>query len=448
MNKKVTYSLIVLFFACGIGVIAVSYKMKEAKNENLYFALQPRKGMLATLPEWTATRNHANTFSKALKEDPKDIKSALALAALFVQEARVTGNYAYYDVAAMRQVDHVLKLEPDNFQALLFKALIQLSQHHFSEGLATATKAQQLNPYNAFVHGILVDANVELGKYAEAVKQGEKMISIRPDLTSYSRVSYLREIHGDLPGAIEAMKLAVDAGAPGTDGTEWTRVQLGHLYENMGDLKTAFAHYNTALDGRPGYAPALAGLGHVAMAQGDYATALRYYQQADSLVTDFAIKEELVDVYRLAGDKAKGDALAQSIATAMREAADAAQKDPDAGHYTDKELAYAYLKVGDVDQALEHALAEYNRRPDNIDVNETVAWVYYKGGQFSKALPFAERALRTGCKNPTLLCHIGLVYAKINQKEKAKNLLGEALKNDPAIAADLKTEATQALQAL
>ncbi len=46
-----------------------------------------------------------------------------------------------------------------------------------------------------------MDANVELGNYDEAVKLADKMVEIRPDLRSYSRVSYLREIHGDVDGA-------------------------------------------------------------------------------------------------------------------------------------------------------------------------------------------------------------------------------------------------------
>ena len=53
------------------------------------------------------------------------------------------------------------------------------------------------------------------------------MVDIRPDIRSYSRVSYLREIYGDYPGAIEAMKMAVDAGVAGDEATEWARIQLG-----------------------------------------------------------------------------------------------------------------------------------------------------------------------------------------------------------------------------
>ena len=48
------------------------------------------------------------------------------------------------------------------------------------------------------------------------------------------------------------------------------------------------------------------------------------------------------------------------------------QNDEDIGHYADGELAHVYLKAGNYDKALKHALAEYNRRPANIEVNETV----------------------------------------------------------------------------
>lgn len=448
MTKKITYLLIVSFFAIAIGVIAVSYKMKQAKGELQQYSLQDRRGELAALPEWAVTRNRANELTKALREDPTDSKSALALASLFIQEARVTGNYSYYDVAALKQVEQVLKKDPSNFEAVLFKALIQLSQHHFSDGLVTAQQAQKINPYNAFVHGILIDANVELGNYTEAVQQAEKMISIRPDLSSYSRISYLREIHGDLPGAVEAMKLAVEAGLPGADATEWARVQLGHLYENLGLVKSASLQYQTALDERPGYAPALAGLGHCATASGDYANAVKLYEKADSLVTDYSFKESLADLYRLTNKKAKGDSMANTVVSAMRDAAIAAQNDPTVGHYTDKELAYAYLKIGDAKNALEHALAEYNRRPANIDVNETVAWAQYKRGAFNDALPYISKALSTKCQNPALLCHAGLIYAAAGDKTKGKMLLQEALKNNAAIDADLKTEAQQTLQSL
>jgi hypothetical protein len=50
------------------------------------------------------------------------------------------------------------------------------------------------------------------------------MMAIRPDLRSYSRVSYLREIFGDIPGAREAMLMAIQAGYPGQEETASTHL--------------------------------------------------------------------------------------------------------------------------------------------------------------------------------------------------------------------------------
>jgi tetratricopeptide (TPR) repeat protein len=130
----------------------------------------------------------------------------------------------------------------------------------------------------------------------------------------------------------------------------------------------------------------------------------------------------------------------------MEGAAKAMAKGDSSGHYADREMAYAYLAVNNYEKALEHALLEYNRRPGNIDANETVAWVYYQKGDYAKALSYIKTALQTNCKNPTLLCHTGLIYAKAGDKTSAKNYLEEALKNNSNISAVLKTEAGQELQ--
>jgi len=111
-------------------------------------------------------------------------------------------------------------------------------------------------------------------------------------------------------------------------------------------------------------------------------------------------------------------------------------------------LAYAYLRVNNYDKALEHALMEYNRRPDNIDANETVAWVYYCKKQSSEALPYLRTALKTHSMNPVLLCRAGLIYASIGHRSEAKTFLQEALSGDPAISEALKNEGLATLRSL
>ena len=418
--KKYTYTFLVILFICGVGFII--HKAGRSKDQITYYQLEDRRGPLALEPEWAGTKVRVQKLYRSIQDFPNDTKAPLELATIFIKEARVTGNFSYYDMAAMRQVDNVLAIDSNNFQALTYKSLIYLSQHHFADGLAIATKAMQLNPYNSFIYGILVDANVEMGDYVAALTNADKMVSIRPDLRSYSRISYLREIHGDYPGAIAVMKLALDAGVDGEDGTEWTRVQLGHLYENTGALDTAAFEYAQALAYRNGFAPAIAGLGHIALVRNDYEKAIAYYKQADTLVNDYTNKENLAELYKLTGNKKISDSLAKVVVENMSKDADAAGSDLTIGHYVDRELAYAYLKTNNFDKALDHALAEYNRRPQNIDVNETLAWVYYQKGEYARALPYIKTALKTNSKNPVLLNLARLIFDKVGDKTFVKNV--------------------------
>ena len=448
MKKRNVYLISIAVFIAAIVFIVLRHQAKEKNKEAKVYYLLERNGNASATEEWKEVRLQATTLLQKLQDNPYDTTSMIALAGLYIREARVTGNYMYYDQAAMKTVNDVLKQNENNFQALSLKAMIFLSEHHFAEALATAQKAVSINPYNSFVYGTLVDGYVEMGDYKSAVENLEKMMSIRPDLRSYARVSYLREIHGDYPGAIEAMKLAVDAGAPGDEATAWSRVQLAQLYEKTGDLKSAEMNYIIALEERPGYAYALAGRGRIAVMHKNYDEAIGLYQQADSLIHDYSLKEELADIFLLKGQPEKAGAIARTIVEDMVESTKKEQKEDSTGHYSDREIAYAYLKIKDNDKALEYALAEYNRRPENIDVNETVAWVYYSKGEYKKALDHLKVAMKTNSKNPTLLCRAGLIYSKAGDISTAKDLLTQVLAGNANISNELKSEGLKMLQTL
>jgi tetratricopeptide (TPR) repeat protein len=436
MKKKYTYRLLLVAFAGILILTMYRYHSRENKLDGLL----ERVGPSSTTNEWVLMRDYASALGNKIEKNPADVKSILALTTLFIQEARITGNYVYYDKAALKAVNRVLKLDPANFQALTYKSLIYLSQHHFADGLALAGKAQKINPFNAFIYGLLVDGNVEMGHYDSALANVERMESVRPDIRSYARISYLREIHGDYPGAIEAMKMAVNAGGQGDETTEWTRIQLGRLYEKTGDLKSAEMQFTIALTERPDYPFALTGMARMAIAAKDYPKAINFYRKADSMINDYSIKEEWADLYKQTGQTARADSLTNIVITNLNNDEKSGQNDENIGHYADRELAYAYLKVNDYDKALEHALMEYNRRPDNIDVNETVAWAYYCKKQYAEALPYLQTALKTHSQNPVLLCHAGLIYAKAGKQDEAKTVLQKALITDPDMAALLKNE--------
>lgn len=259
---------VVLFFitvvSCGSSANKNNTEVKAVKQNNGDIPdLFQRKGQLATAAEWPKTQQKITELKSKIAADPNDVKSRLQVASIYIAEARITGEHPYYYPAIHKILDGVLAIEAQNFEALILKASVNMSQHKFVEAKALAEKAKEINPANAYVYGVLVDANVELGNYKEAVIASDKMQSIKPSLEAYSRVSYLREIHGDYKGAVEAMKLAVEAGLPGSEPQCWSRNALGEIYLKMGDLGKAQEQFKINLTLRPSYALSISGLAKI-----------------------------------------------------------------------------------------------------------------------------------------------------------------------------------------
>lgn len=420
MKRNTILVILIVLFIGAAGFVVLRYSNSQKKNTTQKFSLLQRNGRQANSEEWLMIKKAVEKLQESVKKNPADKKSLTALANYMVMESRASGNYQYYDAAALQYINDVLGMEPNHYEALCLKALVQLSQHHFSEGLSTAEALRQKYPFSAFVYGILVDANVELGQYDSAVAAAEKMMEIRPDLRSYARASYLREIHGDYAGAVEAMQAAIEAGNPGDEATEWSRVQLGQLYEDMGQLTNASEQYTLAANNRPGYPYPLAGLARVATAGKEFDKALALYLQADSAVSGLLFKEDIADIYRLMGYTVKAIEISGKALAEMETMAAKAIGDESVGHYSDKEMAETYIKNENFEKAVQHAMAEYNRRPGNIDVNETLAWAYYYKGENEKALQYLSAALKTKSCNPRLLCRAGLIYLKQGNKTVAK----------------------------
>ena len=402
MKKQYLYFLLIALFTVTVGFVVIKYKNLKSADQETVYPLLTRKGNTNS-SEWKFANDNYTKLAAKMVANPDDHKSAIALVNTYILEGRAGGNIAYYDKAAMSVVEKILKKDEKNYEAICLKALIELSQHHFAEGLATATTAVQLNPNSAFAYGLLVDANIEMGNYTAAVDAADKMVTARPDLRSYSRIAYLREIHGDIPGAIEAMKTAVAAGVPAEESTEWCRSQLGKLYENTGQVDLALLQYRLSVAARPGYPNALMGLARIAAFKNQKDSAILFLEEAFNVSNDPGIKQGLATEYKKTNEK-KASKMMNEVIAEMVDLSKQAIEDPTVGHCSDRELSYAWLQNNNTAKALEHALAEYNRRPLNIDANETVAWVYYKSNQPDKAISYIEKAMVTKSRNPTLLC--------------------------------------------
>ena len=178
--------------------------------------LFPRGGD-STSMEFMKAQATVRHLREEIAKHPDEMKNYIELAQIYIQEARVSGKHHEYFPIADGILAEVLRRQPDNFEAHVLQSGMMMTRHDFTSAKETIDQAIAKNPYNSGAYGVLCDADVELGKYDEAVTAVDKMMNARPDLRSYARASYLRELNGDRSGAIEAMKLAADAGASGQE---------------------------------------------------------------------------------------------------------------------------------------------------------------------------------------------------------------------------------------
>lgn len=423
-------SLLVLFLLSGIAWgcaesnaddgTAAAWKVPELKER--------ASGL--DVGDFGIVKRQAESFRTTLQRDPSNMKALVGLAQLFMYEARVTGDHPYYYPAAEGLLDRAVAIDPNDYQAVISKASVLLSLHRFSEALPVAQKAVQLSPEAAAGYGALVDAHVELGEYEAAVKAADKMVAVRPDLKSYSRVSYLREIYGDTEGAIEGMKLAVGAGAPGSEEKAWAQTTLGNLYLGEGNIKAAEREFRMASLERDRYPFALAGLARVYVAKGKNDSALLLLDSAIGMVAEFSFVELKAEILRATGNNGAADSLVAEVEAMLAE-------DEASGHRMDREKSLLYATHGiKMDEALARAKMELERRPQNIDAQNTMAYVLLRVGNPKEAKLHMDKALRMGTQNATMTAHAALIEKGVgNDKEAAA--LARTLKNSNAFLSPL-----------
>ncbi len=441
--------LLSVFFSCLIS--ACNQKQKNKKEEEKTTTettveipeLLKREKVLGSKKEEDLYKKKFNDFSASAKKSPNNYKAFLGLAELYIAEARVTGEHPYYYPAALKMTNYVLDQKPENkdilFSALSLKASVLLSLHQFQKGKEIAQQAIEINPYNANIYGALVDANVELGNYEEAIQAADKMVSVRPDLRSYSRVSYLREIYGDVEGSIEAMDMAVKAGYPGYESTAWARYTLGKIYEDYGDLSNAEMHYSIVLQERPNYAFALNGLASVEMKKGNAEKAEKLVNESITIIPEVSFYENLAQIYKATKRTDKSVKTANTIIKMMAE-------DEASGHKMDLDKAKIYLHLlNNKDEALKLAMEEYKARPKNIDVNLLITEILIEQKEYTKAEEYLSVAAATNSKKPTLLLCKGVLASEKGEKEKAKQFFKQALTEDPYLTGEMAIEAKKSI---
>ena len=321
------------------------------------------------------------------------------LAMAYARRARETSVDAWY-AKSEETLKKSFAIKPDNFEGLKVRTWLLLGRHEFAKALESATRLNQRTPDDITVYGYLADANVELGNYAAAVAAAQWMLNLRPgNVAGLTRAAYLREMHGDLPGGIELMKMAYDATPyQQSEDRAWLLTQLSHLYLLSGDLPNAEKHAGGALGVFPNYHYALGALAKVRLSQKRHDDAVgllrRRHEAAPHAESLYALAEAL----RLADHQPEAaKAFAEFERLALLESGQA----DNANHEL---IAYYADYAGKPAEALKIARQELIRRHDVFTL-DCHAWALAAAGNYEAADAEIHKALAVGVKDPRILSH-------------------------------------------
>jgi tetratricopeptide (TPR) repeat protein len=361
-----------------------------------------------------------------LRRNPIDARGFHRLGDAYIQKARETGDAKYFALAeeALRKS---LAIAPGSSGALRHLAYVLYSRHAFAEAAAEATKAIALDPSDSHALGVLGDAQLELGHYAEAEATYQRMATLDEDLYALSRRSGLRSLRGDVEGAVADLERAITdgraAGRPG-ESIAWAEWQLATEHWNVGRLEAAEAGYQAALATYPRYHRALAGLGHVRLAQGRFTEAVALYREAIGVIPQPDYVAALGDALTKMG-RAEEARRQYELVEYIGRLSELNQV------LYNRELAAFYL---DHDTKLDLALALARRELDvrrDIYAQDLLAWALYKNGQPEAARVAMTEALRLGTRDARLFYHAGMIERALGDVGAATRYLRRALETNP-----------------
>jgi tetratricopeptide (TPR) repeat protein len=368
--------------------------------------------------EASATDNLIAAARLVTRDRAAHSASWVALGDALAQKQRDTQAESWYDEAE-KAYQRALEIEADNVAALNGMAWVCGGRHQFVESVTWAKKALAVDADNPESHGIIGDAAMELGDLERAFECYQKMIDLRPDLSSYSRGGYLVWLTGNSKKGRWMMEKAISMGAQHAENTAWCRSQLAMMLFHEGAFLPAVQVAEEGLKAAPGHLPLMLAIGRIKAAKKDLSGALAAYEAVLAMGPNLQALAAIGDLHAVAGRAEEAESFYQKVESLH--AANVA-----AGVHDHTFMARFYA---DHDRKLDRALelAREHLNSQNVHDVDTLAWALLKNGQAEAAKKGMERALKVNTPDAEILYHAGMIAAATGDPSGARKLLSRAL---------------------
>ncbi len=367
-----------------------------------------------------------------IAKDPKHTEACTDLVLACIRRARETGDPAWYQEAETA-LARGLSVAPGDFQLRKAGVALLLGREQFTDALTQACQLNLKNLDDVTVYGYMAEADLALGKYAEAETAAQWMLNMRPNnLTGLLLGAELRVAYGDAPGALEFLNQAFSE-TPQVETEELSSIanRIALVALEAGQVDRAAQALARAEELFPNSPVTRENLARVRLDQNKPEEAIHLLQQ------------------RVAEESAVHASQTRTLFLLALAEKQAGKSDPAFARFRESALASADKPVNDnVDlilfdaglpgepaahaaEALQIAEREIAVRQD-VSMLDAYAWALYANGRYAEANTQIHKALAVGVHSARVDEHAGEIAQKLNQPGEAARVFAAALQADPA----------------
>ena len=285
---------------------------------------------------------------------------------------------------AGRELDALRAANPNVGEVYVQAGALALLKNDITGARASFERAQSLDPKSAELLARWIDLDFKTNNAAGAKARIEQKLKEGPTPALLILAAQTYITANDQPAAERALRQAIELDSsllPPYD-------MLGQLYMTQKRLSEARAEFETLAKRQARPVSALTMIGTILMTEGQTELAKKKFEEV------LAIDPRAV--------------------------------------IANNNLAWIYAEAGnDLEFALGLAQVAMEQAPEEPEVMDTIAWVYYKKSLPERAIPLFESCVKKAPTNPTYHLHLGLAYLKAGRSAQARTSLQRALANNP-----------------
>jgi tetratricopeptide (TPR) repeat protein len=404
---------------------------------NVVFAQQPSTpANHTTEPATTTTSSSLRAISSAretITKNPADPSGYTALGLALCHRGQEISDARLYSEAD-DALNTALRLSPNNFEAMKAQVCVQLGRHQFVQARDLAMDLNKRIPDDLMVYGLLVDANSALGNYPEAENAAQWMLNLRPGNTpAFLHAAELREVFGEQQGALQLLKLVLDATSPtDPEGRANVLTRMAQVNLEIGNLTDAGSQVEQALALQPDNFRTLSVAAKIRLLQAQPADSVQLLRQSYKSAPRTDTLYWLAEAMQSAGmqDEAK-----TTFADFERRAL-AESSHPDNAN---RELVFYYADHADSPaKSLQIAEQEVAERHD-VHTLDAYAWALYKNGRYAESKKQMDIALKVGVREAPMFYLAGEIEVHLGNNAEAEHYFRTAAEMNSASSQQART---------